>query len=189
MVNFVNISFGESMKLLKKELDKLSVVKAKSSVNKSDSINQSQSQAYQSSILVDYEVDESEIEDDDHENFDDDLDYRDLLNSDSNTTAKSVSQRDKRQNKPANSLRKINAEKWDENQVATWLTQEHVHASIFNAFHKLNGHTLKEMYNIKLENPQYFHQSLIEETNNEAKLSDLAYFISKLKKLFDDNST
>jgi len=179
MINFVNIGFGESMKLLKKELERLHIEKGKSCVNtKNDTVNQSQ--AY--STMIDYEVDESEIEDDEEN---EEIDYHDFLKSDSNIT-NTDSHKEKRETKQVNSFRKVNAENWDEKQVATWLTQENVHEAIFNAFKRLNGHSLKELYNIKLENPQYFHQSLVEETNNQVKLSELAYFISKLKKLFDD---
>jgi hypothetical protein len=182
MVNFVNIGFGESMKILKKELEKLNIEKGKSCVNtKNEAVNQSQ--AYSTSILVDYEVDESEIEDDDEN---EEIDYHDFLKSDSNIT-NTDSPKEKRETKQVNSFRKVNAEKWDEKQVATWLLQENVHEAIYNAFKKLNGQTLKELYNIKRENPQYFHQSLVEETNRQVKLSELAYFISKLTKLFDDS--
>jgi hypothetical protein len=179
MINFVNIGFGESMKLLKKELERLHIEKGKSCVNtKNDTVNQSQ--AY--STMIDYEVDESEIADDEEN---EEIDYHDFLKSDSNIT-NTGSHKEKRETKQVNSFRKVNAENWDEKQVATWLTEENVHEAIFNAFKRLNGHSLKELYNIKLENPQYFHQSLVEETNNQVKLSELAYFISKLKKLFDD---
>jgi hypothetical protein len=59
-----------------------------------------------------------------------------------------------------------------------------MHASICKTYSHLDGFTLKQFFQIHLDNPQFFHQTIMNETQNQIELSDMAFFIAKLRKLF-----
>jgi hypothetical protein len=74
-------------------------------------------------------------------------------------------------------------ESWTSKQVENWLFESQVHADFIKTYGKLDGFTLKQLYLIYHENPQLFHKCILSEMS-ELKISDLSFFIGKLKNLY-----
>ena len=74
-------------------------------------------------------------------------------------------------------------ENWSSNQVENWFLENELHPNFVRNYGKLDGFTLKQLYLIHHENPQFFYKSVLSEIS-DIEISDLSLFISKLKNLF-----
>ena len=76
-------------------------------------------------------------------------------------------------------------ENWDSTQVNNWLLENKIHKKIIDSFMNLDGSCLKQLYDLTKENPQFVYQTLINESNNELKLLDIIYFVTRLNRLYN----
>jgi hypothetical protein len=83
-------------------------------------------------------------------------------------------------NKKLNSI-----EDWNSIQLNSWFSENKIHKKIIDSFSNLDGSCLKQLYDLTKENPQFVYQTLINESNNELKLLDIIFFITKVSKLFN----
>ena len=74
---------------------------------------------------------------------------------------------------------------WDSTQVNNWLLENKIHKKIIDSFMNLDGSCLKQLYDLTKENPQFVYQTLINESNNELKLLDIIYFVTRLNRLYN----
>jgi hypothetical protein len=77
-----------------------------------------------------------------------------------------------------------NVEEWQDKHVSKWFLENEIHPLISETFESCDGFTLKQIYRIRCETPEFFHQSLMRETSNSIKSSDIDHFGSKLEELF-----
>ena len=77
-----------------------------------------------------------------------------------------------------------NVEEWQDRHVSKWFLENEIHPLISETFENCDGFTLKQIYGIRCETPEFFHQSLMRETNNSIKNTDIDHFGSKLEELF-----
>lgn len=76
-------------------------------------------------------------------------------------------------------------EKWSSDEVKIWFKESNLPECICKAYSYLDGDSLKQLYLIFCSTPEFFYQSIAKETDNQLKLSEVAVFISKLKKCFE----
>ena len=86
-------------------------------------------------------------------------------------------------NMPSMSLSQ-NIEDWNSIHVLKWFLDNSIHPSISQVYQNIDGFTLKQIYLMKTQTPEFFYQSLTKETNNTIKTTDIAYFSGKLEILF-----
>jgi hypothetical protein len=77
-----------------------------------------------------------------------------------------------------------NVGEWKRAHVCKWLMESQIHPDIVRIYENIDGHTLKQVYMMKVQTPEFFYQSLTKETNNRIKTIDIAYFSGKLENLF-----
>ena len=183
LVNFSNDKFDKSMQSLVKEIENSNSIKSNKSTVKSNIENSQLSSVFspeESAGYIDYEIEESQINDEQQDHVDEDDEDEEYFSKNLNHNFSETPYAETKATE-----RGSECDYWGPEQVKKWMSDNKIHPAIQSAFKKLNGQTLKELYYIKIENPKYFHQSLIQETNNKAKLSDVALFSSKLKLLFE----
>lgn len=183
LVNFSNDKFDKSVQSLVKEIENSNSIKSNKSTVKSNIENSQLSSVFspeESAGYIDYEIEESQINDEQQDHVDEDDEDEEYFSKNLNHNFSETPYAETKATQ-----RGSECDYWGPEQVKKWMSDNKIHPAIQSAFKKLNGQTLKELYYIKIENPKYFHQSLIQETNNKAKLSDVALFSSKLKLLFE----
>lgn len=74
--------------------------------------------------------------------------------------------------------------KWDKERVALWLNQTQVHENIKKLFSNLNGVELYEIFKIKNQSPEFYHNRILEETGKTVKLADVGFLNKCLDSLF-----
>lgn len=89
-------------------------------------------------------------------------------------------------NSNVSKLKHSSVEKWNSNQLNSWMIENKIHTKIYESFVNLDGACLKQLYQLSLENPQFVYQTLILESNSELKLSDILLFITRTKQLFEN---
>ena len=77
-----------------------------------------------------------------------------------------------------------NVHEWSEAHVFKWLVESKIHQEIVRVYQHIDGFTLKQVYMMKCQTPEFFYQSLAKETNHSIKTLDIAYFSGKLEHLF-----
>ena len=77
-----------------------------------------------------------------------------------------------------------NVSEWKREHVFKWLMENRIHPDIVRIYENIDGNTLRQVYMMKLQTPEFFYQSLTKETNHKIKTIDIAYFSGKLENLF-----
>lgn len=72
---------------------------------------------------------------------------------------------------------------WSQLQVEKWLNEKKFHLAIISSLNNSNGVILYKIFKMYTKMPQFVCKKLVNESNNELKLTDLAYFIFELEKL------
>lgn len=85
-------------------------------------------------------------------------------------------------------IEKLDVESWRSEDVRSWLKECNLPDYIVCSYGKLDGSSLKQLYRIYITTPEFFFQSILKETNNQACLSDISIFISKLDSIFNKNN-
>lgn len=75
---------------------------------------------------------------------------------------------------------------WCKEEVADWLKSNEINQEIVDAYSNIDGETLNQIYLMERRAPEFFYQLLVSETNNKIKTVDIAFFMAKLAKLFDN---
>lgn len=78
----------------------------------------------------------------------------------------------------------LDPEKWTQEEVRKWFSDNKIHESIAKLYDKIDGFTLKQIHSMKNLTPEFFFQTFNLELKQSAKTMDIAYFIGKLDKLF-----
>lgn len=81
-----------------------------------------------------------------------------------------------------NKVEKI--EKWTPCQVNDWFFKNQVHESIIRLYKTADGIMLKQVHSIKMFNPEFYYQTLANETDEKLKSDDILHFSQKLDQLF-----
>lgn len=79
-----------------------------------------------------------------------------------------------------------NVEKWTSSDVSEWFDSNDIHPSITKLYGVFDGFTLKQIYNMKKLTPEFYYQTLANETNHEITSMDIAFFAQKLENLFNN---
>jgi hypothetical protein len=58
-------------------------------------------------------------------------------------------------------LLQIDVEKWDNKLIKKWFTSKKIHEKIFQTYENIDGFTLKQIYLIKTQTPEFFYQTLM----------------------------
>ena len=72
---------------------------------------------------------------------------------------------------------------WSQLQVKKWLNEKNFHLAIISSLNNSNGVILYKIFEMYTKMPQFVCKKLVNESNNELKLTDVAYFIFELEKL------
>ena len=72
---------------------------------------------------------------------------------------------------------------WSQLQVKKWLNEKNFHLDIISSLNNSNGVILYKIFEMYTKMPQFVCKKLVNESNNELKLTDVAYFIFELEKL------
>lgn len=82
-----------------------------------------------------------------------------------------------------------NAERWSSAEVSAWFDSNRVHPSITQLYGVFDGFTLKQIYNMKTLTPEFYYQTLANETNHQITSTDIARFAQQLEHLFGKRSS
>ena len=82
-----------------------------------------------------------------------------------------------------------NTDAWTQSHVAKWFAEARIHPDIAKIYHDVDGLTLKQIFMLKTQSPEFFYQSLTKETNYRISTSDIAFFNAKLEMLFNQKDS
>ena len=82
-----------------------------------------------------------------------------------------------------------NTDAWTQSHVAKWFAEARIHADIAKIYHDVDGLTLKQIFMLKTQSPEFFYQSLTKETNYRISTTDIAFFNAKLEMLFNQKDS
>ena len=73
---------------------------------------------------------------------------------------------------------------WNESEVNLWLKDKKIHKNIITNISPCNGKLLHQLYNIKLEAPEFFYKSI--SSNKILPTVEILLFVSELTNLFSE---
>lgn len=75
---------------------------------------------------------------------------------------------------------KDDAELWSQEQVSKWFKEAKIHPSIVKLYDKIDGFTLKQIYNLKTVTPEFFYQTFSSELKKKARQTILPILVESL---------